>query len=181
MISNPDALKLFVDCLPSTKDQLETPWTLDVHTHAAMLDGAVRKAAALAFPILPRPIKSNVAERSWRLIEHRRPFRKTVLGCQSKLRNSWLRACLAGWRGLHRAAWIARREISDTLFHTAVAAYTLETTGRVLRECSAVTGSISEEVRRLNYKLRRTEVTGQACAELRGNWELENQSRRSSC
>ena len=93
----------------------------------------IRKATALAFPIRPRPIKSNVAERSWRLIEYRRPFRKIVLGRQSKLCNSWLRACFAGWRGLRRAARTARREVSDIFFHTAAAAHMLETTGHVLR------------------------------------------------
>ena len=32
-IKNPDALKFFVKYLSSTKDQVDTPWTLDVHTH----------------------------------------------------------------------------------------------------------------------------------------------------
>ena len=108
-ICNPTSLEVSEDHLLSTK--FDTPWTLDVHTHAAVLEEAVRKAAALGFSLSTKTAQ----------VQCRRPFLATdrfLDGLSGKIVPSWLRACFASWRGLHCTAWTARREVSDTFIHT---------------------------------------------------------------
>ena len=76
----------FADCLLGTKDQLHTPWTLDFHTHAALLEEAVRKTRSSGISSWPNSTGA--------------PSGKIVLGRQS---NTVRRCGLCGPVHRHRA------------------------------------------------------------------------------
>ena len=73
----------FADCLLGTKDQLHTPWTLDFHTDAALLEEAVRKTRSSGISsstktnqtecgrTVPAPLREN---RAWTPEQHCAPM-----------------------------------------------------------------------------------------------------------
>ena len=102
---------------PGAKTLASTPWSMNVHTHAAHLHDSIAARYAVQRQRLPR--KRHLSEPTWQLIKWKQYHRRRQRQIQHDLQTDLLRACFSAWRTQHahplqENSWrcLARRQLT---------------------------------------------------------------------